>query len=376
MTGSTSTGDHGTFPLTSLNPIAPAFLPHYQYPSDPPISQCNPTTMSLPLAQFFCIMPPAIIPSHAPPVTQPITEGTFFLLFIQPKNSSKQNAEVHQPLPGSSSFLSSPLEHQVQCLQAIHKTLQQFNQHLKAEQVDRKTLQNIVLQLQHNFSLLRYLLFSSVGTIPIGETSVKNSATSPPTNPNSNSNPNPTSTALLLFCAAETSVRPSTPVGAVGPARAESNNAANANFQSSTNKQETPPITAQNLTWRTSKLEKLFADEMALYRSITAEIRSQYFFLFDKIRQLEVGNSDAIIWKIPSVKFFLLRKVAQPSSDPLIEPATGFSSPIFRTLPHGYNISSKSTVMVLDPLLASVLQSYSPSSLVIATICSNGPSRS
>ena len=30
-------------------------------------------------------------------------------------------------------------------------------------------------------------------------------------------------------------------------------------------------------------------------------------------------------------------KVAQPSSDPLVEPATSFSSPIFRTHPHGYN---------------------------------------
>ena len=30
-------------------------------------------------------------------------------------------------------------------------------------------------------------------------------------------------------------------------------------------------------------------------------------------------------------------KVARPSPDPLIEPATSFSSPIFRTHPHGYN---------------------------------------
>ena len=30
-------------------------------------------------------------------------------------------------------------------------------------------------------------------------------------------------------------------------------------------------------------------------------------------------------------------KVARPSSDPLIEPATSFTSPIFRTHPHGYN---------------------------------------
>ena len=34
-------------------------------------------------------------------------------------------------------------------------------------------------------------------------------------------------------------------------------------------------------------------------------------------------------------------KVARPSSDPLIEPATSFSSPIFRTHPHGNNFSIK-----------------------------------
>ena len=66
------------------------------------------------------------------------------------------------------------------------------------------------------------------------------------------------------------------------------------------------------------------------------------FFLYDKIRQLEPGNSDAIIWKIPSVKFvFDSAKKARPSSDPLIEPATSFSSPIFRTHPHGYNVFIK-----------------------------------
>ena len=33
--------------------------------------------------------------------------------------------------------------------------------------------------------------------------------------------------------------------------------------------------------------------------------------------------------------------MARPSSDPLIEPATSFSSPIFRTHPHGYNFSDQ-----------------------------------
>ena len=95
MIGSTSTGDHRTFPLMSINPLAPAFPPHHQYPPVPSISLCNSTTVSLPLAQLFCGMPAPIFPSHAPPVTQPITDGTFIHSLIQLKNPSKQDAKAH-----------------------------------------------------------------------------------------------------------------------------------------------------------------------------------------------------------------------------------------------------------------------------------------
>ena len=130
----------------SLNHLAPAFLPHYQSSSDAPISLCKSTTMSLPLVQLFCRMPPKIIASHAPFFIQPTTDGTFILPLIQPTNQSKQDAAALQPPPGSSSLLSSPLQNQASCLQAIQKTIQQFNQHLKAEHLNRQTLQLIVLQ--------------------------------------------------------------------------------------------------------------------------------------------------------------------------------------------------------------------------------------
>ena len=59
----------------------------------------------------------------------------------------------------------------------------------------------------------------------------------------------------------------------------------------------------QNLTSTFSKLEKLIADEIATYTSMFAGIHSQYFLLYNKNRQLEAGDSDTTIWKIPSVKF-------------------------------------------------------------------------
>ena len=140
----------------------------------------------------------------------------------------------------------------------------------------------------------------------------------------------------------EPKLRRSTPVGAVGPPRTKTNNSLKADFQPTPNTQEAPSTTVQNLTSGISNLEKLFTDEIATYTSITAGIHSQYFFLYDEIRQLEPGNSDAIIRKIPSVKFvFDSAKVARPSSDPLIEPTTSFSSPIFRTRRHRYNFFIK-----------------------------------
>ena len=198
MIGGTTTGNHRTSPLMSLNPLAPAFLPQYQSSSDPHISVCNSTTMSLPLAHFFCGMPPQIIPPHAPSINQHITDGTFLLPLLQPTDQSKADAADHQPTAGSSALLSSPLQHQANCVQAIHKTIQQFNHYLEAEHLVRQILQLIVFQQQKYFVLLRYLLFSPVETISDKDTAFEISATSPLFHPNSNPNPNPNST-LSVF---------------------------------------------------------------------------------------------------------------------------------------------------------------------------------
>ena len=217
-----------------------------------------------------------------------------------------QEAETLLLPPGSSSLVPSPLQHQAQCLQAIQKTNQHFHQHLKAEQLDRKTSQDIVLQLQNDSALLRYLLFASVGANPLSDTPVKISATSPLIDPIPNPNPNPTSPSPLISCAARHSIRCSTPEGAVEPPRAKPNNSANADFQSSINTRDGSLST--NLSSRVFNFEKLFINEITTYISITTGIQSQYFLLYNKICQLEAGNSDTIIGKIPSIKFVFDRK--------------------------------------------------------------------
>ena len=135
---------------------------------------------------------------------------------------------------------------------------------MKAEQLDKQTLQLILLQLQNDFALLRYLLFSPVETTSNKNITVKDSAASPLFTPkaNPNPNPNPTSAALTFPGLGEPKPHRSTPVGAVGPRRTKSNNTAIADFQPTPNPQEAPSTTAQNLTSKICKLEKMFADEI------------------------------------------------------------------------------------------------------------------
>ena len=333
----------------SLNPLAPVFLPHSQSSSDPPIPLGNSNTMSFPLAQLICGELPHITPFHTPSVNQHITDGTFLLPFLQPTQQSKLNAAAQQPNAESSVLLSSPPQHQANCLQSIHKTIQQFNQYLKAEHIDRQALQFIALQLQNDFALLRYLLSSDKAT------AAKDSATSPLINPNPD--PNPTSSAFTLPCTDDAQLRCSTPVGALGPSRAKTNNPANAGLQLILNTQEDPPTTVQNLASRICKLEKLFADEITTYTSVTAGIQSQDFFLYDKIRQLEPGISDAIIWKIPSVKFvFDSAKRPDHHLTPSLNRPQVLVVLSSGLIPTDTTFSSNSILMVLDPLRASVLE--------------------
>ena len=131
----------------SLNPLAPAFLPQIQSSCDPPIPLGNSDTMSFPLAQLICGIPSQITQFHAPSINinQHITDGTFLFPFLQSTKQSKPNAAAQQPNPESSALLSSPLQHQANCLQSIHKPIQQLNQQLKAENLNRQALELIAL---------------------------------------------------------------------------------------------------------------------------------------------------------------------------------------------------------------------------------------
>ena len=66
--------------------------------------------------------------------------------------------------------------------------------------------------------------------------------------------------------------------------------------------------------------------------------RSQFAFLSDKIRSLESGGSDAILWKLTSVKLvFDTAKSSARLDNAAKDPSTHYNSPVYRTQPYGYN---------------------------------------
>ena len=322
-------------------------------------------------------MPSQTIPSLAPFINQHIADATLLLPLPQQTNQCMPNAAAHQPTPGSLAPLSSSLQHQSNCLQAINKTIKQYSQHLKAEQLDRQTLQLILLQLQNNLALLRYLPFSPVETISNKNITVKDSATSPllNSNPNPNPNPIPTSSDFPLSVPRDHTLFCSTPVGAVGPPRTKTNNTTNANPQPTPTRRKLLQLRCRTSHQEFANWKNCLPTNYQLtHPSLRGSIPN--ISLYDKLRQLAPGHSDVIIWKIPSVKFvFDSAKVARPSSDTLIEPATSFSSPFSGLNPMATTSSSNSTRMVLDPLRVSALRFHSHSSQETMRIFPNGPSQ-
>ena len=73
----------------------------------------------------------------------------------------------------------------------MYEAIKQLHQYLTTEQLDRKTLQFNSLQLQNDFSFVRYLLFSSVAEIPLNDNSKSHSAVNPTATPQPTLNPQP-----------------------------------------------------------------------------------------------------------------------------------------------------------------------------------------
>ena len=84
--------------------------------------------------------------------------------------------------------------------------------------------------------------------------------------------------------------------------------------------------------------------------TIASIYRSQFVFLYDKIRALESGGTDTILWKLTSLK--LVSDTAKSSArldNAAKDPSFHYNSPVYRTHPYGYNFSVQFYLYGLDP---------------------------
>ena len=71
--------------------------------------------------------------------------------------------------------------------------------------------------------------------------------------------------------------------------------------------------------------------------TIASIYRSQFAFLFDRIRALESGGTDTILWKLTSLKLvFDTAKSSARLDNAAKDPSTHYNSPVYRTHPCSY----------------------------------------
>ena len=106
----------------------------------------------------------------------------------------------------------------------------------------------------------------------------------------------------------------------------------------------TPPSTQttsgppSDLEARVKQLEEEITKASNSRETIASVYRSQFAFLCDRIRCLESGGSDTILWKLTSLKLvFDTAKSSARLDNAAKDPSTHYNSPVYRTHLYGYN---------------------------------------
>ena len=98
------------------------------------------------------------------------------------------------------------------------------------------------------------------------------------------------------------------------------------------------PEVSPDLISQFNDQEKQTKDDLSRQKSLLSSIQGNYSFLYDKIRQLEAGSNNTILWRISSVRLiFDSARSAHRQSKPIDDKSSGYWSPVFRTHRYGYN---------------------------------------
>ena len=93
-----------------------------------------------------------------------------------------------------------------------------------------------------------------------------------------------------------------------------------------------------DLETRVRQLEEEITKARESRETIASIYRSQFAFLYDRIRALESGETNTILWKLTAVKLvFDTAKSSARLDNAAKDPSTHYNSPVYRTHPYGYN---------------------------------------
>ena len=235
-------------------------------------------------------------------------------------------ATIQQTTPLLQKF---PLAHlkQAQYLHSVQLTVAKLHQDLESEKLERQTLQLLVFQLQKDLIFTQNILMNQKTGTPTKQFSIDPPSAGTitnPTVPETHELPQASTSQIILMGNSHTPKSPDLPSST--PCQLPSN------FQTP------PPAASSDIISKLNALEKQTKDDLSRQKSLLSSIQSNYSFLYDKIRQLEAGSNDTILWRLPSVRFiFDSAKSAHSQSKPIDDKTTGYWSPVFRTHPYGYN---------------------------------------
>ena len=118
-----------------------------------------------------------------------------------------------------------------------------------------------------------------------------------------------------------------------------------------------------DLETRVRQLEEEITMAKESRETIAATYRSQFALLYDRIRALESGGTDYILWKLTSLKLvFDTAKSSARLDNAAKNPSTHYNSPVYRTHPYGYNFFGQFYPYGLEAAVgnhASIISPYS-----------------
>ena len=101
---------------------------------------------------------------------------------------------------------------------------------------------------------------------------------------------------------------------------------------------QTTSAPSSDLENRVRQLEEEITKARDSRETFASFHRSQFAFLYDRIRALESGGTDTILWKLTSLKLvFATAKSSVRLENAAKDPSTHYNSPVYRTHPYGYN---------------------------------------